>query len=83
MTANNTIKTDIVIKSIQSLSMLNFVLLAYGSVAERSHALVMYIIVSLYYMSCTNNLYRYFLTDEHSHEQRQSINSAVMTKVAD
>ena len=34
-------------------------------------------------MSCTYNLYRYFLTDEHSHEQRQSINSVAMTKIAD
>ena len=49
-TANDIIKTDIVIKSIQSLSMLNFLLLAYGRVAERSQALVMYVIIVLHVM---------------------------------
>ena len=52
MTANDTIKTNIVIKSIQSIFnlMLNVLLLAYGRVAERSHALVMYVIIVLYAM---------------------------------
>ena len=39
MTANDTIKANIVVKSIHSLSMLFFFIAAYDSVAERSQAL--------------------------------------------
>ena len=81
MTVNDTIKTDIVIKSIQSLSMLNFFIAFIRprgrEVTGSSHVCHHCI------MSCTNNLYRYFLTDEDSHEQRQSINAVAMTKDAD